>query len=200
MYEFGEAGGFKPPSIEPMNGFFPVGLAVGSLGEFYAADGSGAVDKLGPSGGVLGRVFAGAVKGLAVAPSSNELYVDTAGSTIADISPQCEPSGEGCAPVQVFGAPQLSGAAGLAVDTAGTVYAANTGVDQVAVLAIMLEVNPSPGSASEVTATTATLNGEVNPEGSPVERMLFRIRQCSGIQRRERLLACRSHANRPPRK
>ena len=167
VYEFNQDGTFKGPgpAIESAS---PKGIALDNSDDLYVVEG-GRVEKFPPGK----TVFIGNATGLAVAPAFDELYVDTAGSSIADISPQCVPSINGCAPVQVFGEPQLSGAAGLAVDTSGTVYAANTGVNEVAVLPIVLEVNPNPGSASPVTATSATLNGEVNPEGAAVSECYF---------------------------
>jgi NHL repeat len=167
MYEFDQESKFKGPGPSN-NENSPPGIALDSSGHLYLSEQGAAVEKLPPNK----RVFVGTNTGLAIAPASNELYVD-GGSSIADISSQCEPSTNGCAPVQVFGEPQLKGAAGLAVDTAGTVYAANTTVDQVAVLPIVLEVNPNPGSTSSVTATTATLNGEVNPDGAPIGGCYF---------------------------
>jgi hypothetical protein len=112
----------------------------------------------------------GAITGLAFDQATGKLYVDQTGTSIEEISSTGSV-------IEVFGAPGLSGGAGLGVDssvgspTSSTVYAANISVDQVDVFGVAMEVNS--GSISEVKATGATLNGEVNPEGDPVRECRF---------------------------
>jgi hypothetical protein len=73
---------------------------------------------------------------------------------------------------EVFGSQQLQGAAGVAVDSgSGVVYAANTVKDELDVFALLLTAETAP--ATEVAATTMTLHGTVNPEGSPVANCYF---------------------------
>jgi len=167
MYEFEAGGAFKQAFEAAYGGYSPQGIAVDGSGDLYISDNATSVAKLSSSGSGLGGVFGGTVTGLAAEPATDALYVDQGGS-IARAGTSEE-----------FGAPNLQGGAGLAVDsseksaTSGTVYAANTVSDQVDAFAVALEVNPKPGSASEVEANTATLSGEVNPVGSPVSECYF---------------------------
>jgi hypothetical protein len=165
LYEFAQDGKFK--ELGPSNNQDSrQGIALDSTGHLYLSEQGAAVEKLPPDN----RVFVGSLTGLAVDPLTNDLYVDE-GSAIADISFQCEPSSAGCAPAQVFGPPHLSAAAGLAVDSQGMVYAANTALGQIAVFKVSIEATIAP--PSEVHATSATLNGEVNPQGGEITSCSF---------------------------
>ena len=122
-----------------------------------------------PPSGVAGDLEVTAGANAAFDQATSELYVDR-GASIEDLGPTG-------GVIDVFGPPQLSGGAGLAVDsgiqppTGGTVYAANTSTDQLDAYGLALQVNT--GATSEVTATAATLDGGVNPEGSPVPECKF---------------------------
>ena len=79
---------------------------------------------------------------------------------------------EGC---EVFSSAQLRGGAGVAVDPgSGAVYAASTAgpaPDRVDVFTLLLTAET--GKAADVTATSMTVYGEVNPEGSSIENCYF---------------------------
>ncbi len=170
--EFTQAGAAaNSPGCSENLSRYPGQVGIDSLGDFYFIQG-GNIQKRGPSCESLGSAFQGdEISGLAVNLSDNSLYVDLGGA-IKSIAPSGEVA-------ETFGAERLAGGAGagLAVDssagtpTSGTVYAANTVSDQIDAFAVALEVNT--GAASEAKATTATLNGEVNPVGSPVSECYF---------------------------
>ena len=156
---------------------YPGQVGIDSAGDLYIVQSEsnasgeivGIIRRFGPNCEKLGSAFQGhEVSGLAVDLSDNSLYVDL-GASIARAGSAEE-----------FGAEQLAtgGGAGLAVDSStgdlpysGTVYAANTVTDQVDAFGVALEVNTA--AASEVKATTVTLNGEVNPVGAPVSECYF---------------------------
>ncbi len=176
MFEFAETAAFLQgwaPAHVSTGVYSPQGIAIDSSADLYLSKNASAAEKVNSSGAWLGAVIKEevTVAGLAVNTADNDLYVGDSGTTILDF-PTCEPSLEPCIATQTFGAPQLSGAAGLAVDSStGTVYAANTTADQVAVFATAIEaVSLAP---SEVKADSAVLHGEVNPEGSELTRCRF---------------------------
>ncbi len=109
--------------------------------------------------------------GLAVDQVSSDLYIDDEGHSIKHLAPSCAAGGS-CEPVESFGTGQLSGGAGLAVDSgSGTVYAADKTAGVVDAFVQVIEANT--GVASNITATTATVSGMVNPDGSPVGECYF---------------------------
>jgi DNA-binding beta-propeller fold protein YncE len=155
----------------------PVGIAVDSSDNLYVVRGFPVVEKFSSAGADLGVVY-GSIDGgpfptgLAVDPSTNDLYVDL-GDSIQHVGPSCAP-GEfrGCVPVESFGSPQLAGGAGLAVDSAtDTVYAADAAADKIAAFVAAIEATTK--AATSVKATTATLNGTVNPKGTELKECLF---------------------------
>jgi hypothetical protein len=177
VYRFDPSGAFIAPKF-PSGGAKPGGLAIDGPGNSYLIEGFGTVEKLGPTGTKIGRVL-NSPSGGEAAPVSvaadqlkNDLYVDQEGAQIADVPPSCEPAAGLCSPIQIFGEGKLEEAAGLAVDpTDGTVYAANAGRNQILAFPVAIEANSEP--ATEVKATTATLQATVNPEGSNVEECTF---------------------------
>lgn len=174
MYELNQAGGVTRSWEAPVQSgaYSPEGIAVDSFDDLYIVENASAVERLGSGGEFIGTVAQIPALGLVLDPSHRDLYVDEGGSTILDFSAQCEPVHSSCTPVQTFGSPQLSAAAGLAVDSAtGVVYATNTAADQIAAFGVTLEARSD--ATSEVKATSATLNGEVNPEGSELTKCRF---------------------------
>ncbi len=161
--EFAQGGGFVQEIFIPGGSSAANNVAVDGAGNVYLSSVAG-TREFTSAGAQL--PFAGpAGTGIAVDQATNELYIDR-GSSIERVAAQPE----------TFSSAQLTagGGAGLTVDSSnGAVYAANTVADQLEAYKIVLEVNPEPGSASEVTATTATLNGEVNPKGTPVRECRF---------------------------
>jgi hypothetical protein len=154
VYEFEQEGKFKENlqrvGVQPSAG----GIAVDAPGEIYYA-GTGYPP--------------GAASGIALDTGENEVYEDF-GTSIESASGS-------------FTSPELEagGGAGLAVDSSvgtaissGTVYATNASSDRVEAFGIALGVNPSgPGSATQVTASAATLNGVIDPENLPVTECYF---------------------------
>jgi hypothetical protein len=166
MYEFGQAGNFValgPADIGVEDS--PQGIAVDGLGNVYVSSHGGSVVQE-PSNL---NVFDGVVRGFGVAPSTGDLYVDS-GSAVGDvIASQCVPSAAGCELAQPpFGVPVLSGGAGVAVDSSGVVFVANSTPDQVVVFPVSMEAERV--AASGVGATAATVNGEVSPAGGEVTK------------------------------
>jgi hypothetical protein len=181
VYEFEQDDVFIRGWVAPRGGGVdaPQGLGVDSAEDLYIVGVSEGVQKLSSSGAWLGVVSpAGGFTGLAVDPPLDDLYLDQGGS-ISSISRQCAPvpvigAERGCSPAQIFGAGHLDAAAGLAADAAGTVYAASTGTDQIAVFDVSLEATVSP--ATDLHATTATVNGRIDPKsGGNATRCFFRV-------------------------
>jgi DNA-binding beta-propeller fold protein YncE len=150
------------------------GLAVTEAGDLYLQTASG-VSKTGPDCEEMGKVTvvdgeAESATSLAVDTVTGDLfYVFELGTLVGDISSQCS---VGCLPAQEFGPPELSEAAGVAVDSVtGTVFAANTAADRVDVFPVGLEAVVRP--ARGVGGTTVTLNGEVNPKGAQITDCTF---------------------------
>lgn len=81
----------------------------------------------------------------------------------------------GCAPTESFGAGELSESAGLAVDGAsGNLFVADTGHDRIVEYLPRIPAAPLVvgGWATDVTETSASLFGEVDPEGVATEYFL----------------------------
>ena len=161
----------------------PLGLSRDAAGSLYVVSGSDIVDKFDSSGERLGSLTewpgmpAPPVTSLAADPAPGDLYVDL-GSALEHLAPSCAPvvnNGITCPPSETFGNAQLSEhsqGSGLAVDpTDHTVYAADAGSEQVHAYADVLEAETE--AAGEVEATTATLNGTVNPKGSAITACRF---------------------------
>jgi hypothetical protein len=179
MFEFGQAGGFIQAWEAP--NFLSAGIAVDGEGDLYVAEGFGAVVKLTAGGELIGRVTPPALieavpgpppTGLAVDSATNNLYVDF-GTTIEQFSHACDPAqGLLCPIVETFGSPQLVGGAGLAVDAAsGAVYAADATAGVIDEFGAA--ISATTGLASSVLAGSATVEGSVNPLGSPVVECEF---------------------------
>jgi hypothetical protein len=139
-------------------------------GVFELSDAEGVFD-LTPPGTKLSSKVSGPSTGLSVDQSTGELYLDR-GSSL-------EAFGAEGGLADVFTSSSLSngGGAGLAVDSsteaplAGRVYVTNGSTDRVEAYSVALEV--TTGAASEIAATSATLNGSINPEGAPVRECKF---------------------------
>ncbi len=144
-------------------GTSPNGLAVDGEDHLYKIDGSPNVTKFSIKEEDLADTLdGGSASGLTVDPSTNDLFVDESGESINHFALNC---GEGCAPIETFGGGDLAGAQGLSIDgTSDTVYVANTGAANVAVFEYIAPT-VTTGAPSNVTETSATLNGNVDPSG-----------------------------------
>jgi sugar lactone lactonase YvrE len=179
MYEFTASGAFVQtwvPEHVGASGYSPQGIAVDSVGDLYVSENSEQIQKLTPSGSWQGALYSNAaVSGLTLDMSRSELYADEAGTSIIDLSSQCEPSltpGSSCSLISGFGTGALAGAAGLAINpNSGTTYVANTEADEITEFPVTIEANVGPASA--VTTNAAQPNGEVNPKGREIAECGF---------------------------
>ena len=183
MSEFGQEGTFLQ-GWTTTEGAAPIGIAVDAAGDLYLGTAFRQIEELNSTGGRIALWTVSPNVGSPLTPTgiafdraSGGLYVDNLGGSIEHIDGPCKLNsfGNECIAtdtVETFGAPQLTGGAGLAVDSAShTVYAADATANQVDEFTVALEV--ITGSASAVAATTMTVNGTVNPEGSAVSDCRF---------------------------
>lgn len=171
-----------PFGAGPGGGSRPSGLAVDGRDEIYAVEGLESVGKLDSAGNYLGRVTESPAGpdgsgilppvGLATDQVTNEFFADEV-AAIGAYSIACEPQiVSPCVPFQSFGEAQLDEGAGLAVDSSfGNVYAASAGNDEI--LAFPPAVEATTEAATDVTASTATLNGKIDAFGSDLTACRF---------------------------
>jgi hypothetical protein len=149
----------------------------------------GCVAKLGPHGELYGRVDGGSsAVAAAVDPASGHVYVDDQSSVgewdtgemngrppLARNEPEKDVKSTGTF-VSSFGSFQLSGSSGqggIAVNGAsGNVYVSNPADGKVYVFGGSAPVAVA-GTAADVTQTSATLRGTVDPRGVPVQSCRF---------------------------
>jgi hypothetical protein len=190
--EFGDAvlNSEQPPGFTVDFAAVP-GLAVDSDDGMYIHAGADGIQKFTDTGEEIyipKGPFAtfGSGTGVAVDESTNDLYVDEGGSVVARYGPFGEPYG--ATPVGEFGsAAEIGsdtladgGGQGIAVDSStgsassGDVYVVDSvaGVVDVFGEALVPNVVAEPVSSFPA-ATSATLEGTVNPEGSPITNCEF---------------------------
>jgi hypothetical protein len=152
------------------------GLAVNSEGDLYGSFEVEGLVKLPPGEARIGRLNkveaatgeAAAPTGLAVDPSTQNIYTDT-GTSLELVSSTAV---ERTPPIESFGEDSLSDGRGVAVDVAsGDLYVAEPTGDRVLVFARSSAPQisppaPSTEKATEVTPATWTLHGKLNPEGA----------------------------------
>jgi hypothetical protein len=179
MYEFDRAGALQRVLIDEghQGGYSPRGIAVDAVGDLYEAEGSKVLQKFSQSGSWLGTlaITEDRFAALAVDRSQRGLYLaGESNGLVSFYSSECEPSTlrKGCPATETFGEGHIGAAAGIAVDpTTGTVYVTDSATNQVVVFPVTVEANSLP--ATSVTATSAVLNGDVNPEGSELASCRF---------------------------
>jgi hypothetical protein len=152
-------------------------IAVDSAGDLYAASPSGSVTKYEASQfntegiAAVGKPVGGAGGTVAVdaAAGSDDLYVDQGSALV-----QYDSSGATLGSSGTAGAGALSGSYGVAIDHAsGEVYAANSnGLVNIYGAAIVV-ADTNSEAASNITKTTAMLNGSINPDGTSVSACEF---------------------------
>jgi sugar lactone lactonase YvrE len=149
----------------------PAGIAVDSSGNIYVADaGNNEIRKVTPAGVVttLATGFSGP-EGVAVDDSSGVVYVaDTGHNQIAEISTSgtvtvLAGSGSAGAANGLGTAASFNGPAGVAVDSAGDVYVADTGNNEIRMITPTGMVSTLAGSTTsghlDGTGTAASFNG-----------------------------------------
>jgi sugar lactone lactonase YvrE len=178
VYDQGSA---RPPSMfkftqdgTPATGFVndnsgrPSGIAVDGLENIYTVAGAtSTIEKFSAAGSHIGNLSGNfnEPSGLAVDQSTNDLYIDSEGSSIFHYTASCDPS-VGCAAADTFGSGQLSAAAGLAVDSSdSTVYAADAGNGRIDAFGAPPAIPPTivSASATGVTSTAVTLHAQITP-------------------------------------
>jgi hypothetical protein len=157
----------------------PCNVAVDGAGNVFAATyNSGPITRYQPSqfGGLaaIGSVVDFAGSTLAVDPSNDDVYVDQ-GSQIAQFGASGEPFEEPLSVFAGFGeAGAIASSEGIAVDeTTGDVYVSDGrgAINVFGPAGFVPTVHT--GGTPDLTAETATVAGEVDPEGVPVEECYF---------------------------
>jgi DNA-binding beta-propeller fold protein YncE len=186
VFRFDPAGNFLS-QLENPEGHSPGGLTVDGAGILYLTSGFGNVYRYDAAGvarrrEVTSQLHGTPITGLSASLADDGLYVDALGTALDAYSAHCKGTGEDdtthffCSPFQTFGEEQLKEGggegAGVAVDsTDGTVYAASAGNDEV--YAFPTAVEAITEAATGVTASSATLNGNVDAFGSPLTTCRF---------------------------
>ncbi len=164
-----------------------------STGQDIAVDSEGNVDlgedQGGGDNGVVKYSFTGEhlkritplegerAKGFVLDPSTRSIYQGVSGA-IVRYEPSCQDRGgfSGCLPAERFSSSHLKESIALAVNPSGpldTIYAAQAVQDEIEMFSVetLPEVVTVP--ASGFTATSATLNGTVDPEGVALTECYF---------------------------
>ena len=141
------------------------GLAIDSQGNLFAANGSevnvyvaATGERNTAYGEGLGVLDSGGSNGVAVDPANDDVYVAD-----SEYVAQYDKNGK---KLSTFGFGHLSGAIGIGVsDSAKTIYVSNPGgTDVVTFGPLVTAPTPTTGETTEITRSTATLTGTVNPE------------------------------------
>ncbi len=173
MFKFAQDGSFLT-EFNTTFGVTPAGIAVDPAGSLYIVRGTPYVEKVSDTGTDLGQVTddAGAT-GVAIDPVTGELYVGQ-GTTVERFGATCDPSAGTCAVAETFGSPDVTAGSGIAVRSINSrVYVADPGNTQVDMFDSLDIPAVVTGSASAVTATTATVNGSVDPDSNSVSDCHF---------------------------
>ncbi|MBO0746761.1 MAG: hypothetical protein J2O47_00335 [Acidimicrobiaceae bacterium] len=147
-------------------GVNPAGIAVDSGDNVYAVRGFPVVQKFSPSGSNLGQVTDDSnTTGLTVDPATDQLYVDE-GTTVERFASSCDPSAGTCPIAETFGSGQITSGTGLAVrGSDARAYVADPGNTEVDVFDAPIIPDVTTGPADNLSGTTATVHGTVNPDG-----------------------------------
>ncbi len=143
-------------------GVTDAGIAVDSSDNLYVVRGSEATAEFSSSGSELKEeIDSQSTTGLAVDPANDDVYVGHS-SEIARYDSSANR-------LETVGSPEPSGGSlsasqGLAVGAGHAVYVADAGNARVDVFPWVTLPDVTTGSASNVTATTATLNGHLDPD------------------------------------
>jgi phosphodiesterase/alkaline phosphatase D-like protein len=168
VQEFDSAAANKHVSELTPIGLRSPGIALDSEGNLYLAQDGQNVAKFNKAGEFEESATEGGRRGtaLAIDTSSNNLFFDQ-GESISRYLHNEEKS-----PSETFTG--VSGSDGIAVSTTThVIYASQLEADSIAVFTFGEFPDAITGSASEVTRTTAKLEGEVNPDGQTVTSCEF---------------------------
>ena len=162
------------------------GIAVDSEGNVFLGEsqGGGSVNgvvKFSSRGEHLKRItpvtLEGDAKGFVLDPSTKSIYQGVPGAIVRyELSCQDRGGFSGCLPAETFSSSRLKESIALAVNPSGpldTIYAAQAVRGEIEMFSVetLPEVVSVP--ASGFTATSATLNGTVNPDGVPLTECYF---------------------------
>jgi hypothetical protein len=185
MYEYEQSGTYTganwPAEAEPS------GLAINGAEELYVTDGAPDVRKFTSAGTPLGYLFpvpSANITGMNVDVTGEAVYLDME-STVEEVAGSCPPPAEKCQVLESFGAPTLTGGAGIGVDpSTDVVFVANTTGNAVDAFALEPASPPlvTEEADADVTATSANLIAEVNPkslEGEEETTYYFKYGPCS---------------------
>ena len=153
------------------------GLAVDSYSHLYFGVLGSFIEKISTSGSNIGEVTPrNAPTAFAIASTTNDFYdADSGGTEILHFRPSCALSTEECAAADSFGTGDLSsGASGLAVDSlSNVVYAAVPGAGEVQAFGEEVIPDATTGPAENLQSTSATVSGQVNPDGRQITECEF---------------------------
>jgi hypothetical protein len=174
MFEFAQDGGFIT-DFTVGEGAHESVLAIDSAHNLYFASFLGA-GKYRSSGELIGTVRRnhGGFTGLAVNPTTNDLYVNEAlFGVLARYASSCDPTYGSCTPVEEFGSGgELNNPGNLAVDQAtDTVYVVDVGDGRIAVFGRTPDV--ATGATVSRAATAAVISGTVDPDNTAVSDCHF---------------------------
>jgi NHL repeat len=175
IFKFAQDGSFTSDFVPP-RGIAQLGLGFDGSGDLFEANPDESIEKLKGDGTDIGQVTTSSLHGsgstgFGVDPENGDLYNDIGGAIQWFSFASCTPAPfSPCTPAESFGSGHLISGRGLAVDpslnTVGpTIYAADAGAGQVQVFGPVVLPDVTTGSATNVTLTSATLNGTVNPSG-----------------------------------
>jgi hypothetical protein len=169
--KFSAAGAFVATFTSVRGRGVSPGLAVDAGGSVYAISEGGYAVKIEAGTGTELSEYreGGAATALAVDPTTNDLLVDH-GDSIKLYGPFGEPYSQ---PIQTFPEAGLSNSHGLAVDRADTAYATQSGADEVEIFNYVPFPTVTTQAAVEVSETSETLHGTVDPEGEALTDCRF---------------------------
>jgi hypothetical protein len=190
LFEFSQGGSLMTDSGGEPGSFYyhfygvgPNGLAVTPEDGLYTSLESNVILKWSAGAGTqLGFVFSGYTElgkprdsgsgGFAFDPSTNDLYVDVVGhrEQLRRFSSSCQLQVIGCLPAkETFESPHLSPiSSSLAIDSAAstdTIYATGGKATRLDAYSVETVPGPTATSPTDLTHTSATLNGTVDPAG-----------------------------------
>jgi hypothetical protein len=147
------------------------GLAINTRGDLYLNTYFGRVAEFDSASGeeIVEERFAGVTRALALNPANNDLLLDKE-TSIELYEPFSEPTSH---PRETFPSEGLSNSQGIGVSNAGIVYATQRGADDVEVFNFVSFPTVANEGISEVSSSSVTLNGSVNPEGEPLTECKF---------------------------